>query len=388
MLATANASQWNRQAMKMTLCAILIGTTCVLSFLHKRASGCFPVSPRDSSGVLRTAVDLNTETVLIVWDAEHKTEHFVRKATFETSASHLGLLVPTPTKPDLTEVKDVIFAKLFSITAPPPRPNPLGVSFGGVENSVRARVPVTVLETKEVAGFEAAVLAATDPMALAEWLRQHNYQSSSELDAWLRPYIERAWIITAFKIAKSKPEVRAVVSAAVRMSFQTDRPFFPYREAREGLVAEEVIARQPAEAQKIIRTLLARDTEHQRQLDAQDRRRSRALRIYFLADSAFNGHLGEVAHLGHWKGMTVYSKQLRDQDRELLEVMGITSFHPRAKLWLTEFLDTSVRREVDRDLFFSAVMNPSALDPPVRLPQWKQYRGLGSAGVPHLPASR
>jgi hypothetical protein len=352
--------------------AIVLATmTGVLSFLRQPAVGCFAVSPRSAGGLRRIPIEINTESALIVWDAEHKVQHFIRKATFETTAHHFGFLVPTPTKPELTEAKDAIFSKLSSITAPPiPRSRGPRSSAGGMRpHTVAARPAVTVLETKQVAGFEASILAATDPKALNEWLGKHDYESGAELNDWLKPYIEQGWIITAFKISKSKTTVPTVGSTAVRMSFHTDRPFFPYREpppkAEEALVAEEAIARQPAEAQEIIRKLLAKTTEQQRRIDTLTRRqRYRTLRVYFLAERACKGHLGDA---GEWNGRTIYSKPLSDQhQQDLLGLMEIASFQPPGNLWLTEFLDTSLVRKGDQDLFFSALETPSPPGQPGR----------------------
>ena len=96
--------------------AVLATVMGLLSILRHRADGCAAVGPR---GFGRGGIEINTETALIVWDAEHQVEHFIRKATFETAANHFGYLVPTPTKPELAEAKDAIFSTLVKITLPP-----------------------------------------------------------------------------------------------------------------------------------------------------------------------------------------------------------------------------------------------------------------------------
>ncbi|MDA0982130.1 MAG: hypothetical protein O3A06_03640 [Proteobacteria bacterium] len=58
--------------------------------------------------------------------------------------------------------------------------------------------------------------------------------SSPELTAWYRHYIEQKWIFTAFKIDGSEASRRLARGKAVRMSFKTERPFFPYREPESG----------------------------------------------------------------------------------------------------------------------------------------------------------
>src|SRR5262249_9517099 len=93
--------------------------------------------------------------------------------------------------------------------------------------------PVRVVELKRVAGLDAAVLEASSPEALNEWLKEHQYQSSPGLVDWLKPYVERKWFITAFKFAKQDSQSSALHASAVCMSFQTSKPFYPYREPAE-----------------------------------------------------------------------------------------------------------------------------------------------------------
>jgi hypothetical protein len=103
-----------------------------------------------------------------------------------------------------------------------------------VEASVR------VLEQKRVAGYDATVLEADDAGALAEWLKRHGYAERPALEEWLAPYVAQKWKLTAFKIAEpvgDAPQVpsrfRALATGAVRMTFHSERPFFPYREPRD-----------------------------------------------------------------------------------------------------------------------------------------------------------
>ncbi len=70
-------------------------------------------------------VDVADETALIVWDAKTRTQHFIRRATFLSTAYDFGFLVPTPNRPQLAESSDDLFADLAAITAPalPPEPD-------------------------------------------------------------------------------------------------------------------------------------------------------------------------------------------------------------------------------------------------------------------------
>ena len=56
---------------------------------------------------------------------------------------------------------------------------------------------VEVLEEKLVAGFHASVLAADSAGDLVEWLDDHGYAFSPEVEEWARPYVDAGWKITA-----------------------------------------------------------------------------------------------------------------------------------------------------------------------------------------------
>src|SRR4051794_2669758 len=63
-------------------------------------------------------VRVASESAIIVWDAAGKTQHFIRRARFETKARDFGFLVPTPTRPELAEASDGAFDLLERLTRP------------------------------------------------------------------------------------------------------------------------------------------------------------------------------------------------------------------------------------------------------------------------------
>ena len=89
------------------------------------------------------------------------------------------------------------------------------------------------MEEKTVAGYlTAVVLAADSGKALVAWLQDHGYAYTPEAAAWAQPYLEGHWYMTAMKIAKTADGRVApgVAASALRITFKTDRPLFPYRE--------------------------------------------------------------------------------------------------------------------------------------------------------------
>jgi hypothetical protein len=280
-------------------------------------------------------IQIADETAIIAWDAEKHVEHFVRRASFRTQGKDFGFLVPTPSRPELAEVPDTLFWDLERLTAPrvEVRRHFTGIDFmpfllGLTLVSSRSAAPmveatadpVRVLDEKRVGGYDAVVLEADDPKALADWLDGHGYDRRPTLVDWLASYVERKWKITAFKIAP--PEIGAVQTAAVRMSFSAERPFFPYRE--------------PADQRAIGAEPLTR----------------RRLRIFYLGSERSEAAIGTN---GKWPGITKWAAEVDGA------AIPEPSFGLRSKVWLTAFDDESSPRPGTDELFFA----PAAIRTPM-----------------------
>jgi len=271
-------------------------------------------------------VHIDTEEALIIWDEAAQRQHFIRRALVETDAKDFGFLVPTPGKPELAAVDDGAFQELAAVTAPASASQPKAV---------------TVLEQRIVAGYDAAVLEASDAQALDGWLKEHGYPSSPELVEWYKPYVAQKWKITAFKVAAGSPKV---ATGAVRMSFQTPRPFFPYREPA-------------ATAGKA---------------------RERLLRVYFLADARFRGVIGDYEP---WPGAAVWSNTIeKPRLAELLKLVRLPPLAGGGGQRLTEFEDRSSPRPAGGELFFERAADQSTL---ARAPVFR-YRGASSTMIGFL----
>lgn len=269
------------------------------------------------------------QTVIILWDAATKTQHFIRKASFKSEADDFGFLVPSPSKPELAESGNEAFPLLQKLTEPEviqrrrPRGGGCGcadksTTFAGVANAPDS---VRVLDRKLVAGFDAAVLEATSAKALTDWLKEHGYAYSPEIAAWAEPYVKDGWKITALKVAKGADKDKTVAASALRMSFKTDRPLFPYREPDPTSFAKTLGAS------------------------------SRLLRIYFLADARYRGELTkDVA----WTGRTAWAGKVAAADREkVLGLLGLPASAGPAEWHLTEFEDNWPYRPAPADVYFS-----------------------------------
>jgi hypothetical protein len=288
------------------------------------------------------------QTVILLWDPATKTEHFIRQASFKSDAADFGFLVPTPSQPELNESGNDAFPYLQKLTEPEvkkvPRPSggmscgcysaaPKGVSQGALPDAVH------VLEEKRVAGFNAVVLETRSADALVGWLKEHGYAFSPAVQAWAKPYVEAGWKITALKVARSGEEKnkKDVAASALRMTFRTDRPLFPYREPDSKSAADALGAT------------------------------NRLLRIYFLADARYQG---ELTRDDPWTGKVAWAGKLGDSNRKtVLEKLKLPETIGPAEWWLTEFEDPWPYQKAPADLTFTRDSDQS----PIKRPPITQY---------------
>jgi hypothetical protein len=329
-----------RQEQIMVRLISVLGALVIATVATVNVSACSVASPANKP------VEIADESAIIVWDSASSTQHFIRRATFKSAADDFGFLVPTPTKPELAEVDDAAFKELARITAPKvvkqPRPSGGGCSIGcsnaAAPKGSAAPNAVEVLGTAHVAGYDAVVLQADNADALAKWLREHGYEFSDALKSWADEYIKLKWKITAFKLSKKGAESSVVSSSAVRMTFKTDKPFFPYRE--------------PATSGKP---------------------GPRLLRVYFVSTERVAGTLGDSP----WPGKTVWSKQLSKDDHEkVASQLKLPQGTEPSAWWLTEFEDHSSPRPGTADVYF----NRAADQAPVEREPHIQYTASNLGG--------
>ncbi len=279
------------------------------------------------------------QTVIILWDAANKTQHFIRKASFKSDAKDFGFIVPSPSQPELDESGNDAFPYIEYLTRPEIhrkfRLSNLGCGCGKSASDSAPSAGVTVLEQKTVAGFDATVLAATSAADLVRWLGDNGYAFSPEVEAWAKPYVDQGWNFTALKMAKSEngEQVKDVTSDALRISFKTDRPLFPYREPDSTASAGALGANH------------------------------RLLRVYFLAEARYQGQLTES---DPWTGSVAWSDKLRPEDRAtILERLKLPASTGPAEFWLTEFEDYWPYRVAPADVYFSRNSDQSVHKRPI-----------------------
>lgn len=269
------------------------------------------------------------QSVIMIWDRERKRQHFIRQANFKTDAPDVGFVVPSPSRPQLEESGNQAFASLKEIT----RPYVTSPSFS-IGCSVASGVPlresnVRVVEEKRVAGYDATVLTARSGKDLVAWLEKNGYPYSPAMAEWAVPYLGGDWHFTVLKVAKGSLAAKEIKTSALRISFRTERPLFPYREPESALAKKK--------------------------LDVT----ARLLRIYFIAGERYRG---EIDGGRKWSGKAVWAGEITEDRERLLRELKLPASTGPHKWWLTEFEDHWPYEKAAGDVYFSRDADQGRLD--------------------------
>ena len=329
----------------MTRALLVAALAAAVALVPAPAPGCAVIVP--AGGFTATAGEL----AVIIWDDAAQVEHFTRSAAFRGTSADFGFLVPTPGRPTLADAPGPIAERLEATTVPRvvkrQRLGDPGLGCAAAPKAtfttVGAALPaaVQVVERKRVGGFDAAVLKATDAATLRGWLGSNGYVSRPELDKWLTGYVEDDWHLTAFKLANDPTAAVGGTLSAVRLSFPTAVPVYPFKE--------------PADATRTGPT-----------------GSSRMLKLFMLAPYRVEPRVGPTVRAFPSTDLrTVWAGTV---DRPVVEAAATACGLPAAEVatlagrnWtLTEFDDVYAARPAATDLYFRPAADQSAVErPPV-----------------------
>ena len=301
----------------LLLCSLFLWNTITPSL------GCCAVT------VARGNVVNADQSVIMIWDKEKQTQHFIRQANFKTDAKDVGFIVPSPSRPQLEESGNGAFDTLKDITAPYVM---TGGSFSigcSAPTGVMRQSNVHIVEQKRVAGYDATVLTARSGNDLVAWLEQNGYPYSPIIAEWAAPYLGGDWHFTVLKLAKENASTRDIKASALRISFRTDQPLFHYREPESATPKDN--------------------------LDIS----SRLLRIYFIAEARYRGRIDGGKK---WSGEAVWANDITKHKASLLQSLKLPDSTGPKTWWLTEFEDQWKYEKAAGDVYFSPDSEQTTID--------------------------
>lgn len=169
-------------------------------------------------------VKFGGQSNIVIWDDKNQIEHFVRYASFDSKAENMGFIAPTPSVPEIVDVNPKAYEFLESL-----RPIPYQI------REAKAAAPaseVQVLQVVDTGSYIATTLKAEDPNSLTSYLKENSFELTPGVKEWADFYIKKKWLLTAFKLKKSK---EALALKPVRMSFKTSEPFNPFFVPKENI---------------------------------------------------------------------------------------------------------------------------------------------------------
>jgi Uncharacterized protein conserved in bacteria (DUF2330) len=305
-------------------------------------------------------VFVQAENAVIIWDSANQTEHFIREAKISTSSPDLGFLVPTPQTPEIAEADPHIFQMAAQVGGPVKQapvvvqtpwqvvapvaegPTIQSVLEGGSASVFDlpsatlppAKIPnQAVFSEHDVAGYHVTTLDPQNPQSIKDWLSQNGYASTSALQNWLQKYAAAGWKINAFRLIKTVPNDSSITTRAVRLSFPTAHPYYPYSEPADRQAAA---AASPA---------------------------GRVLHVAVLSDERMTGAKSDASN---WPGKLIYAGSSvpptgPHDPKSWLHLANLDdanhSVSPMTEL--TTFVDESNPRQGTADLYFSTSSSQS-----------------------------
>ena len=168
-----------------------------------RADGCFVAPPF----VWDKHRDINepTQKAILLYDSGQ--EDMILQVKYDGPVDQFGWLVPVPSKPSVQPGSMESFYALSRYTQEhwePSTPTTRGEAMDNASALGSAGgpppEPVKVVEIKTVGAYEVAVLSATEPGSLENWLTANQFSFPKEKADVIDEYVSNHWYFVAIKI--------------------------------------------------------------------------------------------------------------------------------------------------------------------------------------------
>ncbi len=188
------------------------------------------------------------ERALIAWDGT--TEDILMSLSVTGSSDKAAWVMPVPSAANVTLGDTEVFEELGTLTAPRVEYHdswwptlPLLV-WAGAPPPDTAGLPggrVNVLGRQRLGPFDVTRLAADDPAALANWLKDNGFPHPEGLDDNLAPYVADGWEIVAVQLVPAEADGSLTGALQpLRLSFASDTVVYPMRLSRSATISQYI----------------------------------------------------------------------------------------------------------------------------------------------------
>ena len=170
-------------------------------------------------------IAMKGEQGIVIFDGLIEKEQMIIDFQLSGNSNNSALVVPTPVKSDISQVKQVVFSDLHDIAFPHWETNRIG-STTADKNSVE------VLEIKTVGNFEIAVLKTNSYTDLYDWTKENGYNLQAEAESPVRTYIDNKFVLNVIKLKKNADLSNI---NPLKFTFDTKTIFYPLMEVKDEL---------------------------------------------------------------------------------------------------------------------------------------------------------
>ncbi len=184
-------------------------------------------------------INITQQKIVVYYDEKTKNETLIVSPSYSESAKDFAVIIPVPSEPKVTTVKDSLFTsleELTMVTYPSVRSVPasplLSISGIAVNDSYEGEA-VKIVDSQSIDVYTTTVIKPDNKEAMKKWLIDNGYQIGS--DFVLNEYIDKNYYFVTAKISQgaSDPfianQLRLGKLNPLSISFSTEDPFIPMK---------------------------------------------------------------------------------------------------------------------------------------------------------------
>ncbi|MFI2199779.1 DUF2330 domain-containing protein [Streptomyces sp. NPDC020192] len=220
----------------LSLLLTLLGIQLTWFIAPAYACGCGAMIPDAAE-----RISVADEQSVLRWDGRQ--EQIVMRLTVGGDARHAAWIMPVPHRATVRLGDPALFDQLARAIQPVHRtryhfwPRNGDWPFDDHDSAGAAAPPdaagVGVVGQQRLGPFDVARLTATDPGALSDWLKSHDFALPDRLRTALQPYVDRHWEYVAVRLA---PDTGGTplhgALDPIHLTFAADAPVYPMRLSR------------------------------------------------------------------------------------------------------------------------------------------------------------